>query len=188
MTSLATGRMTESVKVWLVSWEASPGRFPPLPHISPAYDSRVSLPQLVICAPHVATEHLRHDLSRTALAVQWVRICFCQFRSCSLNPWSGKIPHAMEPPSLHTTVTEVACCNSRSPHLELWPNAPCFAEQNCSIWNIILGQAVLVRIPVMVNTSLPIKWTMGKCVWPKPSQAKCHIPWEQLLFQRWAHD
>ena len=35
MTSLATGRMTENVKVWLVSWEASPGRFPPFtPHLS----------------------------------------------------------------------------------------------------------------------------------------------------------
>ena len=45
-----------------------------------------------------------------------------QCRRHGLDPWSGKIPHASKPLSLHTT-TEAhalgpACCNTRSPCAE----------------------------------------------------------------------
>ena len=54
-------------------------------------------------------QHLNAN-SRTSRVVQWLRIC-CQCKGHRFDPWSRKIPHAMEQLSPSATTTEPTGCN-----------------------------------------------------------------------------
>ena len=49
--------------------------------------------------------HLKWKLSWTSLVIQWLRI-YLPMQETGFDPWSGKIPHALEQLSLCTTTAE----------------------------------------------------------------------------------
>ena len=70
-----------------------------------------------------------------SLGVQWLRV-HLPMQETWFNPWSGKIPHAVEHLSLCTTSTEPVCCNCWSPRA--W--SPCSAAREATAWETCAPQ------------------------------------------------
>ena len=70
---------------------------------------------------------LKYVSIRTSLVAQWIRVA-CQRRGHGFDPWSGKIPHAMELTPC-TTSTEARRSRAHAPQQEKPPQGEARAPQ-----------------------------------------------------------
>ena len=61
----------------------------------------------------ILLNHKKEWNTWTSLAAPWIGITYW---GCGFDPWSGKIPHAVEHVSPCATTTEPMCCKYWSPH------------------------------------------------------------------------